>query len=85
MTISAGGDNLAVYIPLFRVGGATNVGAILAVFVVGEVLVTWIVLAGGRHPRARSVMLRLGHLAVPILLCCIGVLVMVEAGTFSLL
>jgi cadmium resistance protein CadD (predicted permease) len=85
ITISAGGDNLAAYIPLFRVGGATNVGAILAVFVLGEVLVTWIVLAGGRHPRARSVMLRLGHLAVPILLCCIGVLVMVEAGTFSLL
>jgi cadmium resistance protein CadD (predicted permease) len=85
ITISAGGDNLAAYIPLFRVGGATNVGAILAVFVLGEVLVTWIVLAGGRHPRARSVMLRLGHVAVPILLCCIGVLVMVEAGTFSLL
>ena len=85
VTIAAGGDNLAVYIPLFRVGGATNIGAILAVFVVGEVLVTWLVLAGGRHPRARAVMLRLGHWAVPVLLCCIGVLVMVEAGTFSLL
>jgi cadmium resistance protein CadD (predicted permease) len=85
VTISAGGDNLAAYIPLFRVGGATNVAAILGVFVVGEVLVTWIVLVGGRHPRARAVMLRLGHLAVPILLCCIGVLVMLEAGTFSLL
>ena len=85
ITISAGGDNLAAYIPLFRVGGATNVGAILAVFTVGEVLLTWIVLAAGRHPRARAVMLRLGHLAVPVLLCCIGVLVMVESGTFSLL
>ena len=30
-------------------------------------------------------MLRLGHVAVPILLCCVGVLVMVQAGTFSLL
>ena len=29
VTIAAGGDNLAVYIPLFRVGGATNVGAIV--------------------------------------------------------
>ena len=85
ITISAGGDNLAAYIPLFRVGGATNVGAIVGVFVVGEVLVTWLVLAGGRHPKARAVMLRLGHVAVPVLLCCIGVLVMVEAGTFSLL
>jgi cadmium resistance protein CadD (predicted permease) len=85
VTIAAGGDNLAVYIPLFRVGGATNIGAILAVFVVGEVLVTWLVLAGGRHPKARTVMLRLGHWVVPVLLCCVGVLVMVEAGTFSLL
>ncbi len=85
VTISAGGDNLAVYIPLFRVGGATNIGAILAVFVVGEVLVTWLVLAGGRHPKARAAMLRLGHWVVPVLLCCIGVLVMVQAGTFSLL
>ncbi len=85
VTIAAGGDNLAVYIPLFRVGGATNVGAIVVAFVVGEVLVTWLILTGGRHPKARSVMLRLGHLAVPVLLCCIGVLVMVQAGTFTLL
>ena len=85
VTVAAGGDNLAVYIPLFRVGGATRVGAVVGVFVVGEILVTWIVLTGGRHPKARGVMLRLGHLAVPVLLCCIGVLVMVQAGTFSLL
>ena len=30
-------------------------------------------------------MTRLGTVAVPVLLCCIGVLVMVQAGTFSLL
>ena len=85
VTIASGGDNLAVYIPLFRVGGATRVGAVVAVFVVGEALVTWLVLAGGRHPKARGVMLRLGHVAVPVLLCCVGILVLVEAGTFSLL
>jgi cadmium resistance protein CadD (predicted permease) len=85
VTIAAGGDNLAVYIPLFRVGGATNVGAIVGIFVVAEALLTWVILTGGRHPKARGVMLRLGHLAVPILLCCIGLLVMVQAGTFSLL
>jgi cadmium resistance protein CadD (predicted permease) len=85
VTVAAGGDNLAVYIPLFRVGGATRVGAIVAVFLVGEALVTWLILSGGRHPQARGVMLRIGHLAVPVLLCCVGVLVLVEAGTFSLL
>ena len=83
VTVAASGDNLAVYIPLFRVGGATNLGAIAAVFVVGELVVTWLVLAGGRHPKARQMMLRVGHVAVPALLCCVGVLVMVQAGTFS--
>jgi cadmium resistance protein CadD (predicted permease) len=85
VTIAAGGDNLAVYIPLFRVGGATNIGATAAVFVVGEALVTWLILTGGRHPKARSAMQRIGHVAVPILLCCLGILVLVQAGTFSLL
>jgi cadmium resistance protein CadD (predicted permease) len=84
VTIAAGGDNLAVYIPLFRVGGAANIGAIVAVFIVGEALVTWVILAGGRHPKARGTMVRMGHVAVPILLCCVGVLVLVQAGTFSL-
>jgi cadmium resistance protein CadD (predicted permease) len=85
VTIAAGGDNLAVYIPLFRVGGATNTAAVAPVFVVGESLVTWLILAGGRHPKARGAMLRVGHVAVPILLSCVGVLVLVQAGTFSLL
>jgi cadmium resistance protein CadD (predicted permease) len=85
VTVGAGGDNLAAYIPLFRVGGTTNLLAIFAVFVVGEAVVTALVLTGGRHPGTRAVMTRLGAVAVPILLCCIGVLVMVEAGTFSLL
>jgi len=85
VTIGAGGDNLAAYIPLFRLGGVTNLSAIAAVFVVGEVVVTWLVLTGGRHPKARSVMMRVGPVAVPVLLCGIGVLVMVRAGTFSLL
>jgi len=85
VTIGAGGDNLAAYIPLFRVGGATNIVAIVAVFALGEVAVTAAVLSGGRHPKARQLMDRLGAVAVPVLLCCIGVLVMVEAGTFSLL
>ena len=85
VTIGAGGDNLAVYIPLFRVGAIANLLAILLVFAAGEVAVTAVVLRGGRHPRARTVMNRLGTVAVPVLLCAIGVLVMVEAGTFSLL
>jgi cadmium resistance protein CadD (predicted permease) len=85
VTIAAGGDNLAAYIPLFRVGGASNFASIAIVFVIGEVAVTALILAGGRHPTARDQMTRLGTVAVPVLLCVVGVLVLVQAGTFSLL
>jgi cadmium resistance protein CadD (predicted permease) len=83
VTLAAGGDNLAVYIPLFRQGGASKLSAIALVFVVGEVGVTTAVLAAGRHPRARSVMTGLGAVAVPLLLCGVGLLVLLTAGTLS--
>ena len=83
VTVAAGGDNLAVYIPLFREGGTANLVAISLVFVAGEAGVTAAVLAAGRHPQARAVMTRLGAVAVPLLLCAVGVLVLVSAGTLS--
>jgi cadmium resistance protein CadD (predicted permease) len=85
VTIATGGDNLAVYIPLFRVSGATRLVVIGLVFALGEIAVTAVVLAGGRHPKARAVMERFGAVGVPVLLCGVGVLVLLTAGTFSLL
>jgi cadmium resistance protein CadD (predicted permease) len=83
VTLAAGGDNLAAYIPLLRQGGATRLAAIALVFALGEVGVTAAVLAAGRHPRARVVMTRLGAVAVPLLLCGVGVLVLLTAGTLA--
>jgi len=83
VTLAAGGDNLAVYIPLLRQGGGANLSAVALVFVAGEVGVTAAILAAGRHPRARVAMTRLGAVAVPLLLCGVGVLVLVTAGTLS--
>jgi cadmium resistance protein CadD (predicted permease) len=83
VTLAAGGDNLAVYIPLFREGGATRLATIAVVFVAGEVVVTAAVLGAGRHPRARAVVTGLGEVAVPLLLCGVGVLVLLSAGTLS--
>jgi cadmium resistance protein CadD (predicted permease) len=81
VTLAAGGDNLAVYIPLFREGGAARLAVVTVVFVAGEVGVTAAVLGAGRHPRARAAVTRLGEVAVPLLLCGVGVLVLVSAGT----
>jgi cadmium resistance protein CadD (predicted permease) len=83
VTLASGGDNLAVYIPLFRQGGGSRVAAVVLVFAVGEVAVTAAILAAGRHPRARVVMTRLGAVAVPLLLCCVGIIVLLTAGTLS--
>jgi cadmium resistance protein CadD (predicted permease) len=83
VTMAAGGDNLAVYIPLFHEGGATNLVAIATVFVVGEVALTTLILTAGRHPRTRETMSRLGAVAVPLLFCVLGVLVLLSAGTLS--
>jgi cadmium resistance protein CadD (predicted permease) len=85
ITIGAGGDNLAIYIPLFRVARFAGTAESLVVFALGEVLLTLFVLRAGRHPRVRSAVNAIGVFAAPILYCAIGILVLAEAGTFSLL
>jgi cadmium resistance protein CadD (predicted permease) len=83
ITIGAGGDNLAVYIPLFRVAGAVGIAEMLVVFALGELLLTLFVLRAGGHPRVRAAVTAIGVFAAPVVYCAIGVLVLVEAGTLS--
>jgi cadmium resistance protein CadD (predicted permease) len=82
VTVGAGGDNLAVYIPLFRVARVGGTLWTLLVFALFEVVFTLLVRRAGGHPRVRSTMTRLGAFATPTLYCVIGVLVLLEAGTF---
>jgi cadmium resistance protein CadD (predicted permease) len=81
ITIGAGGDNLAVYIPLFRVARVRGTLAALLIFAVGEVLLTLFILRAGRHPRVRGIATAIGVVAAPVLYCAIGILVLIEAGT----
>jgi cadmium resistance protein CadD (predicted permease) len=85
VTMGAGGDNFAVYIPLFRSAHASGRITTALVFIVGEVLVTLFILSAGRHPRTRVLTTRVGAIAAPVLYCAVGVLVLIEANTFSLL
>jgi cadmium resistance protein CadD (predicted permease) len=84
ITIGAGGDNLAVYIPLFRVAGAASIATTAVVFALGELLLTLFVVRAGRHPRTLGIVNRFGRWATPVLYCAIGVLVLIRAGTISL-
>jgi cadmium resistance protein CadD (predicted permease) len=85
VTIGAGGDNLAVYIPLFRSANGAGRAATALVFVVGEVLLTLLVLSAGRHPRTQAAVSRIGTIATPLLYCAIGVFILIDANTFSFL
>jgi cadmium resistance protein CadD (predicted permease) len=85
ITVGAGGDNLAVYIPLFRLARFSGTAESLLVFALGEVLLTLFVLRAGQHTGVRGAVGAIGVFAAPILYCAIGILVLVEAGTFSLL
>jgi cadmium resistance protein CadD (predicted permease) len=85
VTLGAGGDNLAVYIPLLRVSHLAGGVATVLVFTVGEVLLTILVLWAGGHQRARAVVARIGVVAAPLLYCAIGIVVLAQAGTLSAL
>jgi cadmium resistance protein CadD (predicted permease) len=85
VTIAAGGDNLAVYIPLFRADRGDSRIVTAIVFVAAEALVTWFILWAGRHPKSRSLTTRIGAIAAPLLYCIIGVVVLISADTFSFL
>jgi cadmium resistance protein CadD (predicted permease) len=81
ITIGAGGDNLAVYIPLFRLARVRGTIGALLIFAAGEALLTLFVLRAGRHPRVRAIATAIGVVAAPLLYCAIGILVLLEAGT----
>jgi cadmium resistance protein CadD (predicted permease) len=83
ITIGAGGDNLAAYIPLFRVARLRGTIGTLLVFAVGEVILTLLVLRAGSHQRVRTAITTIGVIGTPILYCVIGIVVLVEAGTLS--
>jgi cadmium resistance protein CadD (predicted permease) len=83
ITVAGGGDNLAVYIPLFRVAGVGGLSSIAVVFIAGELLLSVLVLRAGGHPRAQAIFTRVGVAATPLLYCAIGLIVLWRAGTFS--
>jgi cadmium resistance protein CadD (predicted permease) len=83
ITVAAGGDNLAVYIPLFRVAHLTGSLVTAGVFLLGEALLTAFILRAGQHPRWRGLATRFGMIATPLLFCAIGVVVLWRAGTLS--
>ena len=83
ITIGSGGDNLAVYIPLFKGVGVGGHGVVIGVFLVCESLLLGLAHLVGRHHLALRTVDRVGAAVTPFLYVTIGVVVLLRSGTFS--
>ena len=85
ITLASGGDNIAVYTPVFALrplGETLAIGGVFAVLVALWVGAAWWLM---RHPKMGPPIRRWGEKAVPFVLIAIGVLVILEARTYELL
>lgn len=85
VTFANGGDNISIYIPLFAGSNVVKLAVILAVFFV--MVGVWCIVAYQltRQPKIAQVLSRYGHAILPFVLIALGLFIMYERGTFSLL
>ncbi|WP_214105456.1 cadmium resistance transporter [Acrocarpospora catenulata] len=84
VTFANGGDNIGVYVPVFATAGTAGMSIYVIVFLV--LLAVWI--AAGRYfatrPAIAKALSRWGHILLPVVLIGIGLLILIEGGTFGL-
>lgn len=85
VTLANGGDNISIYIPLFAGKSFASLGVTLIVFFL--MVGVWCAIAYllARQRAIASMLSRYGRAAVPFVLISLGLLIMYERGTFSLL
>lgn len=85
ITLANGGDNISIYLPLFAGYDLANLGVTLAVFFV--MIGIWCRIADllSRQPAIAHILTRYGQAIVPFVLIGLGLFIMYERGTFSLI
>lgn len=85
VTVANGGDNISIYIPIFAGSTLNRLGVILGVFFL--MVGVWCAVAFSltRHPAIARVLSRYGHAVVPYVLIALGLFILYERGSFSLL
>lgn len=85
VTFANGGDNIGIYVPLFASSDFARLGVILSVFFI--LIGIWCYLAYQltRHRAVTQVLTRYGNALVPLVLIGLGVYILVESGTPTLL
>ncbi|MEH2127279.1 cadmium resistance transporter [Nostoc sp.] len=85
VTIANGGDNISIYIPLFAGHNLASLGVILSIFFI--MVGVWCAIAYflSRQPTIANILSRYGNAVVPFVLIALGLFIMYERGTFTLL
>jgi cadmium resistance protein CadD (predicted permease) len=85
VTIANGGDNIGIYAPSFAIRSWYEIAVIALVFVVMTGLWCFAAHSMVNHPKLGSPIRRYGHRAAPVVLVGLGVLILLQAGSFGLL
>lgn len=85
VTVANGGDNISIYIPLFAGHDFASLGVILSIFFV--MVGVWCAIAYflSRQPTIAHILSRYGKAVVPFVLISLGLFIIYERGTFTLL
>ena len=85
VTIANGGDNIGVYTPVFSTASLAALSTILVVFAL--MIALWLLAAHWlvNHPAFGAPIRRYGHIVTPWVLIGIGLFVLYEADSISLL
>ncbi len=85
VTIANGGDNISIYIPLFATLAISDKIAMSGIFLIMTGL--WCLIAHylSNHPMIKGSVEKYGHIVTPVVFIFLGLYIMYESDTFSLI
>ncbi|MEV8027514.1 MULTISPECIES: cadmium resistance transporter [Cellulosimicrobium] len=83
ITIANGGDNIAIYTPVFRTISTTDTLVTITVFLV--LLALWCLLARaiGTNEKVTEALEKVEHWLVPVVFIGLGIFILIESGTLA--
>lgn len=85
VTFANGGDNISIYVPLFAAGDFGRALVMVGVFAVLIALWCYLGYRLARSPLLTHTLTRYGHILIPLLLIALGIYIMFESNTLSLI
>ncbi len=85
VTFANGGDNIGIYVPLFASSNLASLGVVLSVFFLLVGVWYYIAYLLIHQPAIANLLTRYGNALVPLVLISLGVVILIESGTYRLL